>query len=143
MTRTATKQRSQRRMPRGVLSDDFKPLLAHTYQDKNEIDVREYWASEKYDGFRAIWNGRAFISRTNKVFEVPEWFAAIMPKGKALDGELWMGRGNIARCGVFNRKTPDDKEWKHAKYMVFDIISTSKVRECTFEERMKMLKGVE
>ena len=49
----------------------FKPMLAEslgTVRDgklvkKKKIDVRGYYASEKFDGYRAIWDGEKFISR--------------------------------------------------------------------------------
>ena len=33
---------------------------------KKKIDVRGYYASEKFDGYRAIWDGEKFISRTSQ-----------------------------------------------------------------------------
>ena len=43
-------------------------MLAKIYADN--IDVTQYWVSEKLDGVRAHWDGKQLISRGGKVFEV-------------------------------------------------------------------------
>ena len=60
-------------------------MLAKIYADN--IDVTQYWVSEKLDGVRAHWDGKQLISR-GKVFDTPIWFTALFPK-ETLDGELW------------------------------------------------------
>ena len=67
-------------------------LLANVYD--NDIDVSQYWISEKYDGVRAYWDGSQFISRQGNIYHAPPWFIAKFPK-IPLDGELWMGRGQF------------------------------------------------
>ena len=58
----------------------------------------DWWASEKWDGIRALWDGEKIISRGSgvgkpKVYTyVPEWFISTLPPGIALDGEIWIGR---------------------------------------------------
>lgn len=58
-----------------------------------------WWASEKWDGIRALWDGEKIISRGSgvgkpKVYTyVPEWFKNTLPPGIPLDGEIWIGRG--------------------------------------------------
>ena len=42
-------------------------MLAKIYADN--IDVTQYWVSEKLDGVRAHWDGKQLISRGGKVFE--------------------------------------------------------------------------
>ena len=127
------------------------PMLAKEYKDfegnPNE-DVIGWWMSEKYDGYRAIWNGRCFKSRTNNKFSVPRWFSQMMPQGVALDGELWMGRGKFNKCGLFRRIRPKntaarkewEKNWAEAGviYKVFDIPDSP----LKFEDRMKKLKTI-
>ena len=49
--------------------------------------------SEKLDGVRAYWNGENLYTRNGKHLYPPEWFTAKLPKGFALDGELWIRRG--------------------------------------------------
>jgi len=58
-----------------------------------------WWASEKWDGIRALWDGEKMISRGSgvgkpKVYTyIPEWFKNTLPPGIPLDGEIWIGRG--------------------------------------------------
>ena len=59
--------------------------LALTYH--SDIEVSEYWVSEKLDGIRARWDGRQLLSRSGKPFYPPAWFIAYFP-AEALDGEL-------------------------------------------------------
>ena len=70
-----------------------------------------WWASEKFDGYRALWNGSEFISRSGKSYNVPIWFSYFMPPDTALDGELWMGRCKFNECGIFRKNKPIDREW--------------------------------
>lgn len=128
-----------------------KPMLAKEYKNfegNPNTNVIGWWMSEKYDGYRAIWNGRCFKSRTNNKFCVPRWFSHMMPQGIALDGELWMGRGNFDKCGLFRRIRPKKKvdreiweqKWAEAGviYKVFDLPNSPLI----FEERMKKLKNI-
>ncbi len=57
-------------------------LLAKEYLNKTgepTIDPVGWWASEKFDGYRAVWNGQSFQSRNDKKFNLPDWFSALMP----------------------------------------------------------------
>jgi DNA ligase-1 len=115
-------------------------LLARHFLD-SKIDPTGWWVSEKYDGYRAIWNGQHFMSRYGNPFVAPEWFTALMPPGVALDGELWSGRGNFRQCGLFHKKTPVDREWIEQKvlYQTYDLLGAA---DLPFEERMALLKRV-
>ena len=121
-------------------------LLAMVY--KGDVDIDGWWASEKWDGYRAVWNGKSFVSRAGKRFDVPDWYRSIMPPGVALDGELWLGREKFEECGLFRRKKPQKEtdiikwndEWvkKDVKFKVFDIINDDN----KFEDRMNRLKKI-
>lgn len=112
-------------------------LLAATYD--TSIDPTGYIASEKYDGVRAIWDGKNLKSRTNKKIYAPEWFTSFLPKDHSLDGELYIARGMFEKTtSVVSKKVPIDNEWKNIKYMVFDVPSYSAV----FVERLKLLKSI-
>jgi DNA ligase len=43
-------------------------LLAETYQPS--IKLSDYWVSEKYDGYRAYWNGTHLLSRQGNIFHL-------------------------------------------------------------------------
>ena len=95
--------------------------LAKTYSPHDDAaSLNEYWASEKYDGVRALWDGKRLISRGGKVFAAPDWFVEGMPNVK-MDGELWLGRERFEETtSIVRRKTPHEG-WRKIRYMVFDL----------------------
>ena len=103
-----------------------------------DIDPTPYLVSEKYDGVRALWDGKALHTRAGNVIAAPAWFSAKLPP-RALDGELWMGRGQFERLSGAVRKTvPVDDEWRTIKYMVFELPDAAG----TFEERAQKIKQI-
>lgn len=116
-------------------------LTAKNYKDRQDnpiLDPTGWWVSEKWDGYRAIWDGSKFVSRNGKDFNVPRWFSALMPPSVSLDGELWVGRGCYEQCGIFKKKKIIEQEWieGNIKFNVFDIPSLNK----PFEERIMILE---
>jgi DNA ligase-1 len=84
-------------------------------------DPRGYLVSEKYDGVRALWDGRQLRFRSAIAITAPYWFTARLPD-VPLDGELWLGRGAFeALSGTVRRQQPDDGAWREVRYMVFDL----------------------
>lgn len=77
--------------------------------------------AEKLDGIRATWDGTNLISRNGNTFPAPDWFLAALPAGVALDGELYIGRGQFrATLSTVKKKMPVDSEWQRLRYHVFD-----------------------
>lgn len=103
--------------------------------DSLPADVAGWWASEKYDGVRAIWTGTKLISRNGKDLNAPKSFTAGFPN-RRLDGELWMGRGTFDQLVSTIQKAGSD--WKGVKFMVFDL-----AEEGTFEERYEKTLGID
>lgn len=94
-------------------------LLAKPYTD--DIDVRDYWVSEKLDGVRAYWDGRRLLSRRGNVFQAPAWFIEGFPP-HPLDGELWLGRGAFeATVSAVRKQRPVAAEWRQLSYQVFEL----------------------
>ncbi len=94
-------------------------LLAKVYAAN--VDPAEYWVSEKYDGVRAIWDGRELRFRSGRNVPAPRWFIEGLPP-QALDGELWLGRGRFDELSAIVRKAePDDAQWRQVKYMIFEM----------------------
>jgi DNA ligase-1 len=54
---------------------------------------RGWLATEKYRGCRAYWDGATLWSRGGHTIAVPPEWAAELPPGFPLDGEVWSGRG--------------------------------------------------
>ena len=102
-----------------VLGEPLPLLLAETEQ--GQADVRLYLVSEKLDGVRAFWDGQRLLTRSGHAIAAPEWFVAGFPR-QALDGELWIGRGEFERLsGVVRRQTADDAAWRDVRYLVFEL----------------------
>ena len=97
------------------------PALALAQVYRADIEVSRYWISEKLDGVRAAWDGANLLSRQGHVIHAPEWFIKGLPK-TALDGELWIGRGEFERLsGTVRRQQPVDEEWRQVRYRVYDL----------------------
>tara|TARA_R110002110_G_scaffold3043_2_gene15442 strand:- start:494 stop:1336 length:843 start_codon:yes stop_codon:yes gene_type:complete len=109
--------------------------LANTYQQG--VGLENYWISEKLDGVRAYWNGRAFLSRNGNVYPAPDWFVADFPD-VSLDGELWMGRQRFAELsGAVRKRVPVHGEWRDIRFHVFDMPGLG-----PFYERYKQLQAL-
>jgi DNA ligase-1 len=94
-------------------------LLAETYQ--GQVQVNEYWISEKLDGVRAYWTGSQLLSRGGHVIIAPAWFVADFP-ARPLDGELWLARGQFAKTmSIVSKTTPVDAEWQQLRYCIFEL----------------------
>jgi len=109
-------------------------LLAGTEQ--GQADVALYLVSEKIDGVRAFWDGQALRTRSGNVINAPRWFVENFPR-HALDGELWIARGQFDRLSAaVRRKIPDDGQWRQVRYLVFELPQAPG----TFRERAQALK---
>ncbi|HEX5419813.1 MAG TPA: DNA ligase [Gammaproteobacteria bacterium] len=112
--------------PAFVFAADHPPplvMLANVYDSEAaaEIDLSDYWVSEKYDGIRAYWDGRELLTREGNRIHAPAWFVAGWPHA-ALDGELWVGRGLFEEVSATVLDAhPDDAAWRRVRYMVFDL----------------------
>jgi DNA ligase 1 len=108
-------------------------LLAQIYE--SGLDVTQYLVSEKYDGVRAVWDGKQLKSRQGHVIHAPAWFTKDLPKSP-LDGELWLARGQFdALSGAVRKDEPVDAEWKNIAYMVFELPNATG----SFEARAKQI----
>tara|TARA_B110001450_G_scaffold42652_1_gene38922 strand:- start:36015 stop:38231 length:2217 start_codon:yes stop_codon:yes gene_type:complete len=116
-----------------------------------------WWASEKWDGIRALWDGEKIISRGSgvgkpKVYTyIPEWFKNILPPGIPLDGEIWIGRGLFQKTSRLSTLKPGksytteqiEKIWAGdidppVVFKIFDIPNDPR----PFEKRMAFLQTV-
>lgn len=108
-------------------------LLAQLYQ--SGIDVQQYLISEKYDGVRAVWDGKVLTTRQGNEIQAPTWFTKDFPK-MPLDGELWLARGQFdALSGAVRKDIPVDAEWKNITYQIFELPNATG----TFEARAKRI----
>ena len=86
-----------------------------------DVDLADYWVSEKYDGVRGYWDGQRMRTRGGTVVDMPAWFTAHFPD-TALDGELWVGYGQFSIASAIVRTAgADDADWHKISYHVFDL----------------------
>jgi DNA ligase-1 len=103
-----------------------------------DINPAPYLISEKYDGVRGIWDGQTLRTRAGNIIAAPAWFLSRLPK-QALDGELWIARGQFEKLSGSVRKTaPQDDDWRQIKYMVFELPNAPG----TFAERYAEIKRI-
>ena len=111
-------------------------MLAKLWQPNR--DPAAFLVSEKFDGVRALWDGQHLRFRSGLPIAAPDWFIAGLPK-VALDGELWLGRGQFdALSATVRRAVPVDAEWHAVRYMVFDLPGAPE----PFGERLQHLTAV-
>lgn len=120
------------------LSAADPPALAHAEIYRAGIEPSGYWVSEKLDGARAVWDGEQLRFRSGRPIAAPAWFTRGFP-ARALDGELWLGRGQFERLsGVVRKETPDDVEWREVRYMLFELPGA----EGDFSERVAAMRRI-
>ncbi len=111
-------------------------LLAETEQ--GQADVALYLVSEKIDGVRTFWDGHLLRTRNGNTINAPAWFIEGFPT-QALDGELWIGRGQFERLsGTVRQQTPDDAAWREVRYLLFELPQAPG----TFRERAESLRSL-
>lgn len=123
-------------LPFSVAQAGTKPelMLAEIY--RQDIDITQYWISEKLDGVRARWDGTHLISRGGNIFAAPDWFIKEFPP-VPLDGELWMGRGRYEEVSSIVRRQQPHEGWRNVRLMVFDLPAHGG----TFDQRLLAMNG--
>ena len=104
----------------GAAAESAPPLLLAKVLGPG-VDPADYLVSEKFDGVRALWDGKVLRFRSGREVRAPHWFTARLP-AQALDGELWLGRGRFEELsGFVRRNVPEDGEWRQITFMVFEL----------------------
>ena len=103
----------------------MKPTLL---RDHETTDVSGWLMSEKLDGWRMLWTGSEFVSRSGKSFDVPAAWLVGMPDFP-LDGELFAGRGKFNQIQGMIRDG-----WEGLSFQAFDVPSA-----LPFADRVEIL----
>ena len=113
------------------------PILLANVLGPN-VDVTQYLVSEKYDGVRALWDGKTLRYRSGREVPAPAWFISKLPP-TPLDGELWLARRKFDELsGMVRKTTPVDAEWQRITYMVFELPDAPG----TFEQRYEKIREI-
>ena len=100
------------------------------------IDVPAYFVSEKLDGVRARWDGRALWTRGGHRITTPPGFVQGWPS-TPMDGELWIARNRFdVVSGIARSTRPDPDAWNAVRFMVFDLPA----HPGTFAERVTAMR---
>lgn len=111
--------------------------LAKNYQKQN-ININDYWVSEKLDGVRGYWNGKQLLSKQGKIIATPYWFTKNWPQ-QPLDGELWIARNRFEETlSCTMQITTKNKCWQAIKFMIFDLPKSKKA----FSQRIEQMKNI-
>ena len=108
-------------------------LLAQNWS--GDVDLADWWLSEKLDGVRAYWDGRRFLSRQGNLFHAPDWFVQGLPS-QPLDGELWIDRRRFQRTVSIVRRQDQTELWREVSYLVFDAPAV----QTPFEDRLAFVR---
>ena len=111
-------------------------MLAQNY-DPEKTDPKGMYMSEKMDGVRCYWDGRAMYSRNGHLFYPPDFFKTELPDFP-LDGELWTKRNDFQKIVSIVRRQDKNDEWKTIKFMIFDAPKLKK----SFKLRLEKMKEV-
>jgi len=120
-----------------VRAANAPPLLLANELGPN-VDPARYLVSEKFDGVRAVWDGKVLRFRSGRVVPAPAWFIAKLPP-QALDGELWLARNRFdALSGIVRKSEPVDDEWRQINYLIFELPGASG----SFAERAERIQEI-
>ncbi len=97
-------------------------FLLKTYD--NRKNVVDWVMSEKLDGVRGFWTGKALISRGGNPIHAPAWFIQNYPPF-AIDGELWTQRGDFENISSIVRSSNSNQRWKLIKHHIFEVPNQS------------------
>ena len=107
--------------PVGAARNAEAPNLLLARDAPDGIEPHGYLVSEKYDGVRALWDGKTLRFRSGLAVPAPAWFTAGLP-AQPLDGELWLGRGRFELVSaIVRRKEAREGEWRALRYMLFEL----------------------
>ena len=124
------------------------PMLVHQYDSKLVKAWPYLLLSEKYDGWRLVYNhlSKTFTTRTGKILPVPEYITSEMNKIYSdfaaefnfdLDGEYWGGYGMFSKISEDNSDTGTSLG-DQMYFKIYDIINTT----MTFEQRHDILNDL-
>ena len=96
------------------------PLQHGKVLANQNIDISQYYISEKLDGVRGYWDGKNLYTRQGNIINVPDSYTKNWPS-TALDGELWNKRNNFDYISGCVRSNKNQDCWLSINYHIFDL----------------------
>ncbi len=120
----------------------FELLLAKSFETRLVKNWQQWLLSEKLDGIRAVWTGKALITRQGTLLYPPAFFVKHLPS-YPVEGELWAGRGQFNQVmKTVLDKTPDLKAWENISFMLFDLPHSIKPYQSRYETLQGLVKAL-
>ncbi|WP_419770225.1 MAG: DNA ligase [Candidatus Marinarcus sp.] len=82
-------------------------------------NINNWLMSEKLDGIRAYWDGKALYTRNGKKIFAPEKFTLNFPPFE-LDGELWTKRADFENIQSIVLNHTSNENWNQITYNIFE-----------------------
>ena len=101
-------------------ANDSDLMLLSTYENQ---DIQGWVMSEKLDGIRGYWDGKALLSRQGLPLPAPAYFTAQFPPF-AIDGELFSERNQFEEIASITKSFKGDN-WAKLTLYVFDVPNAS------------------
>ncbi len=116
----------------------YKELNPRTVLENPEKSLEKYdqwFASEKIDGWQAIWDGQGklYTKTYIRTFSVPQYWLELLPKGVALAGEIKIQGEEATKTAALMKES---ELWEKTYFHVFDIVGV----DGPFRERVEMIK---
>ena len=119
------------------------PPIQLATQYREDINVDEYFVSEKLDGIRAYWDGTQLVSKQGNKFTAPFWFIDLFPR-VALDGELWIKRHSFEQVSsIVRTQDSNNKQWEKVKFMVFDMPNSPSPFSQRVMQMTRLIDGID
>ncbi|GAA5134025.1 DNA ligase [Thalassotalea piscium] len=113
-----------------------KPAIQHSVNYHNNLDIRQYWVSEKLDGVRGYWSGQQMYTRQGNPINLPKGYSDNWPS-VPFDGELWHSRGGFQKTvSCVRKKIPEPSCWREIEFRVFDLPKS----KANFTQRLNQIK---
>ena len=119
-----------------VMAMPIQHGISLTPASEKSLDIEHYFVSEKLDGIRGYWDGKALLSRQGYVINTPSWFTENLGS-EPIEGELWLGIGTFQRLSSLIAKGEvDDPLWREVTFQIFDMPAL----KTPFKERVETMK---
>jgi len=114
---------------------ELKPRTVLGNPQKSLEKYDQWFASEKIDGWQAIWDGQGtlYTKMYKQTFSVPQYWLDLLPKGVALAGEIKIQGEQATKTAALMKESP---LWATTYFHVFDILGVDR----PFRERVEIIK---